>query len=133
MKILVPIMAAAATLSLGAAEPSIQWRVADTNLADYFDVRGKRAVLRADLRQRITWAQYNLVTDASFNEFQLIVCRRALADFGPMLRQQTLKLFHDSLSLFGVLGLDRPFDDGDALRGHYQPVFAQQAWYKRVS
>jgi chemotaxis protein methyltransferase CheR len=103
------------------------------NLADFFDVRGKRAVLQAHLRNRITWAQYNLVTDASFNEFQLILCRRALADFGPLLRQQTLKLFHDSLALFGVLGLDRELDDEDALRRCYQPVFAHQAWYKRIA
>jgi len=104
-----------------------------SNLIDYFDVKGKRAMLRPHLRNRITWAQYNLVTDASFNEFQLILCRRALPDFGPMLRQQTLKLFHDSLSLFGVLGLDRELGEGDALYPHYQAVFAHQPWYKRIA
>ena len=57
------------------------------NLADYFDVEDQRAVLRPDLLDCITWAEYKLVTDASFNEFELIVCRRALADFGPPLRQ----------------------------------------------
>lgn len=103
------------------------------NLADCFEIHGKRAVLIPQLRNRITWAQYNLVTDASFNEFQLILCRRALADFGPVLRQQTLTLFHDSLSLFGVLGLDRELDDGDALSANYAAVFAHQPWYKRIA
>ncbi|NHZ65414.1 chemotaxis protein [Massilia sp. CCM 8694] len=102
-------------------------------LTDYFDVRGKRAVLLPALRSRITWAQYNLVTDASFNEFQLIVCRRALADFGPVLRQRALRLFHDSLALFGVLGIDRELAPGDTLAASYRPVFAHQAWYKRVA
>jgi len=102
-------------------------------LADYFEIKGGRAVLKSALRNRITWAQYNMVTDASFNEFQLIVCRRALADYGPVLRQKTLKLFHDSLSLFGVLGLDREFDRSDQIADNYQPVFAHQPWYKRVS
>ena len=101
-------------------------------LAGYFDVKGKRALLRADLRSRITWAQYNLVTDASFNEFQLIVCPRALADFGPALRHKTLNLFHDSLSLFGMLGLDRPLDDSDPLHAKYVPLFANLPWYKRI-
>jgi chemotaxis protein methyltransferase CheR len=101
-------------------------------LSDYFDVQGKRAVLLPALRSRITWAQYNLVTDASFNEFQLIVCRHALADFGPLLRQRVLRLFHDSLALFGVLGIDRELAPDDTLAASYQPVFAQQAWYKRV-
>ncbi|SHG67589.1 protein-glutamate O-methyltransferase CheR [Massilia sp. CF038] len=103
------------------------------NLADYFETHGKRAVLQPGLRSRITWAQYNMVTDASFNEFQLILCRHALADFGPVLRQQTLKLFHDSLALFGVLGLDREMDDGDVLRGSYQQIAAHHSWYKRIS
>jgi chemotaxis protein methyltransferase CheR len=103
------------------------------NLSAYFDIHGKRAVLKPYLRSRITWAQYNLVTDASFNEFQLIVCLRALADFGPLLRHKTLKLFHDSLSLFGVLGLDRELDDGDPLLESYTALFAHQSWYKRIA
>ena len=104
-----------------------------TNLAGYFDIRGKRAVLKDELRKRITWAQYNLVTDASFNEFQLILCRRALADFGPALRHTALALFHDSLARFGVLGLDRELDEGDWLCASYAPVFAHQPWYKRIA
>ena len=103
------------------------------NLATYFDIDGKRAVLKAHLRKRITWAQYNLVTDASFNEFQLILCRRALADFGPVLRQKTLALFHDSLALFGVLGLDRELDASDVLRASYAALFTHQPWYKRIA
>lgn len=102
-------------------------------LLDYFEVTGERAVLRADLRSRITWAQYNLVTDASFNEFEMILCPRAMADFGPVLRGRTLRLFHDSLALFGVLGLDREFDAGDPLGVLYQPVFPKQSWYKRTA
>ena len=102
-------------------------------LLDYFEVDGERAVLRADLRNRITWAQYNLVTDASFNEFEMILCPRAMADFGPVLRGRTLRLFHDSLALFGVLGLDREFDAGDPLGALYQPLFSGQSWYKRIA
>jgi chemotaxis protein methyltransferase CheR len=103
------------------------------DLAGYFDVRGGRAVLIPSLRSRITWAQYNMVTDASFNEFQVIICQHALPDFGPLLRQRVLRLFHDSLSLFGVLGLDRQIADGDPLADSYQPVFPHQPWYKRIA
>lgn len=103
------------------------------NFDDYFEVDGDEAVLAAHLRSRINWAQYNLVTDASFNEFQLIVCRRALPDFGPVLRRRVLRLFHDSLSRFGVLGIDREFDEGDPFAANYQAVFPHQGWYKRVA
>ncbi|MEN3274903.1 MAG: chemotaxis protein methyltransferase CheR [Massilia sp.] len=101
-------------------------------LADYFEVRDGRAFLLPRLRARITWAGYNLVTDASFNEFQAIICQRALADFGPMLRQRVLRLFHESLSRFGVLGIDREMAPGDAHAAAYQPLLGQLPWYRRV-
>jgi chemotaxis protein methyltransferase CheR len=102
-------------------------------LADYFTVHGGRAVLLPALRGHITWAQYNLVTDASFNEFNLIACQRALPDFGPLLRQRVLQLFHHSLVPFGTLGLDRELDPAEPLARDYQPLCPGQPWYKRVN
>lgn len=101
-------------------------------LADYFEVSDGRARLLPRLRERITWLQYCLVTDGSFNEFHAIVCCRALPDFGPVLRQRVLRLFRDSLALFGVLGIDRELAPGDAAAGDYHPLFEDGAWYKRV-
>ncbi|MGW8392982.1 CheR family methyltransferase [Pseudoduganella sp. HUAS MS19] len=102
-------------------------------LADYFNVHGGRAILVPSLRSHITWAQYNLVTDASFNEFNLIACQRALPDFGPLLRQRVLQLFHDSLVPFGSLGLDRELEPAEPLAGYYQLLAPGQPWYKRVA
>jgi len=104
-------------------------------LIDYFDVsdHGTRAVLKPQLAGRITWAQYNLVTDASFNEFHMILGQRALPDFGPALRRRVLQLFDDSLAPFGLLALDRDLDDHDPLARHYKPVLAHQPWYKRIA
>jgi chemotaxis protein methyltransferase CheR len=105
-------------------------------LLDFFEIEdgddGQCARLRADLRRRITWSQYSLVTDASFNEFQAIVCCHALGDFGPVLRQRVLRLFHDSLARFGVLCLDRPLSVADAYAGTYQAIEGDRPWYKRV-
>jgi len=101
-------------------------------LASWFDIEDGRARLQAPLRRRITWSQYSLVTDASFNEFQAILCCNALADFGPVLRQRVLRLFHDSLARFGVLCLDRPLSVTDAYAGTYQAVEGDRCWYKRV-
>jgi len=104
-------------------------------LLDYFEVNpeGTRAVLAPRLRQRITWAQYNLVTDASFNEFHMILGQRALPDFGPALRRRVLQLFDDSLAPFGMLALDREFDQHDAVARHYRAVLPPQPWYKRIA
>ena len=101
-------------------------------LSDYFEVANGEARLLPRLRERITWAQYSLVTDASFNEFHGIICRRALPDFGPLLRQRVLRLFRDSLSLFGVLGLDRERAPTDAGAADYQSLYEDGGWYKRV-
>ncbi|WP_288380063.1 CheR family methyltransferase [uncultured Massilia sp.] len=101
-------------------------------LADYFEVANGEARLLPRLRERITWAQYSLVTDASFNEFHGIICRRALPDFGPVLRQRVLRLFRDSLSLFGVLGLDRALAATDAGVEDYQLLSEDGGWYKRI-
>jgi chemotaxis protein methyltransferase CheR len=102
------------------------------NLAAYFEVRDGMARLQPQLRRRITWSQYSLVTDASFNEFQAILCGQALADFGPVLRQRVLRLFHDSLARFGVLCLDRPLAVSDTHAGAYQAIEGDRPWYKRV-
>jgi chemotaxis protein methyltransferase CheR len=104
-------------------------------LIDYFDVGadGLHAVLKPHLASRITWAQYNLVTDASFNEFQMILGHRALPDFGPLLRKRVLQLFDDSLAPFGMLALDQPLDDHDPLARHYKPLLAHHTWYKRIA
>jgi chemotaxis protein methyltransferase CheR len=106
------------------------------DLLAFFDIEdgadGQCARLRAGLRRRITWSQYSLVTDASFNEFQAILCCHALGDFGPVLRQRALRLFHDSLARFGVLCLDRQLSVADAYAGTYQAIEGERPWYKRV-
>jgi chemotaxis protein methyltransferase CheR len=76
------------------------------SLADYLEAEPDeegRLVFRPELGRNIIWAQYNLATDATFNEFQLIVCRGALSDLRPAMRQRALKLFHESLAVFGYL------------------------------
>jgi chemotaxis protein methyltransferase CheR len=106
------------------------------DLLDFFEIEdgadGRQVRLRADLRRRITWSQYSLVTDASFNEFQAILCCHALGDFGPVLRQRVLRLFHDSLARFGVLCLDHQMSVADAYAGTYQAIEGDRPWYKRV-
>jgi chemotaxis protein methyltransferase CheR len=72
-------------------------------LADYLVQRGDRYEFVPRLGANIIWAQSDLSTDTSFNEFQLIVCRKTLAEFGLPLRRRTLAVFGDSMAPFGVL------------------------------
>jgi chemotaxis protein methyltransferase CheR len=57
------------------------------------------------LRSRVYFAQYNIATDASFNEFQLIVCRGLLSSLEEWLRRRAVRLFRESLCRNGFLAL----------------------------
>lgn len=103
------------------------------DFADYCHEDCGKAVFNAELRANVIWAQYNLVTDASFNEFQLIVCRNALPDFGSALHRRTLQLFHDSMPVFGILSVD----SNEGLReapivSRYKAIAEGQGLYRRV-
>lgn len=107
------------------------------SLADYLEAEPDeegRLVFRPELGRNIIWAQYNLATDATFNEFQLIVCRSALADLRPALRQRALRLFHESLAVFGYLSVQT--DDALAQLPDdvaFKAVHVESGLYRRVA
>jgi chemotaxis protein methyltransferase CheR len=76
-----------------------------SSLSTYFTITGRIARLRRELLRNVTWAQHNLVTDASFNDFHLIVCRNVLIYFRPILQQRAHRLFYESLVRSGFLAL----------------------------
>jgi chemotaxis protein methyltransferase CheR len=73
--------------------------------ARWYKTRDDRAVLAPELRRNISFAQHNLATDQSFNEFHLIVCRNVLIYFNRSLQERVHRLLYDSLIRFGFLGL----------------------------
>ncbi len=77
------------------------------NFSDYYAAKHDGAILREFLRDNIVWAPHNLATDASFNEFQLILCRNVLIYFNHRLQERVLRLLNDSLAVGGILGLGR--------------------------
>jgi len=102
-------------------------------LADYVDTGGGQGTFSEKIRDNVTWAQYNLATDASFNEFQLIVCRHALSDFDISLQRRTLQLFYDSMPLFGILSVgERTAIAGPPFVVCYKTLSAQHGLYRRV-
>ncbi len=57
------------------------------------------------LKQKMIAAMHNLVSDRSFNEFQLIFCRNVLIYFDKILQDKVFHLFDDSLEKLGFLVL----------------------------
>jgi len=76
-------------------------------LSDYYTVSGRSARFSRSLQSNVTWAHHNLVTDASFNDFHLIVCANVLIYFRPTLQERAHRLFYDSLVRSGYLALGK--------------------------
>jgi chemotaxis protein methyltransferase CheR len=76
-----------------------------SQLSDYYAVSGSLARFNRSLQKNITWAEHNLVTDASFNDFHLILCTNVLIYFRPALQQRVHRLLHESLVRSGFLVL----------------------------
>lgn len=75
--------------------------------SEYYTASYGNVILRPALRERIVFGEHNLVTDGSFNEFNVIICRNVLIYFNQTLQNQVHQLFYNSLCKFGILGLGK--------------------------
>lgn len=76
-------------------------------LSDYYTAAYDAVRLDRALLNNAVLSQHNLVTDGSFAEVHVVLCRNVLIYFGARLQERVLGLFHDSLVPFGYLGLGR--------------------------
>ncbi|MFZ6875983.1 CheR family methyltransferase [Undibacterium sp. Di27W] len=105
------------------------------SLGDYFHEENGRLILKHDFQKNLIWSQFSLVTDTSFNEFELISCRNALASFGVALRNRALRLFAASLTPFGMLDADLASSNGNNgskinMAWHYQAISHEYGLYR---
>lgn len=75
------------------------------NFSDYYSANYSLGKLNEELRSKIIFSSHNLVTDNSFNEFQLILCRNVIIYFDRPLQNKVFQLFDNSLEKFGYLAL----------------------------
>jgi chemotaxis protein methyltransferase CheR len=73
--------------------------------SDYYTAAYDRVILKSSLRENVLFAQHNLASDSSFNEFQVILCRNVMIYFNTQLQAHVHHLLHQSLVMFGVLGM----------------------------
>ncbi|MDD5035836.1 MAG: protein-glutamate O-methyltransferase CheR [Methylococcaceae bacterium] len=101
--------------------------------SEYYQAGHGHVVMRADLSKNIVWAQHNLVTDASFNEFHLILCRNVMIYFNASLQERVHRLLYDSLAKDGLLVLGR--QESLQLTPHescYQALDSRERIYQRI-
>src|SRR5947199_9721459 len=97
------------------------------SFSEYYVADGDRVVFQPSLADNIVFAQHNLVTDRSFNEFHVILCRNVMIYFDRDLQEHVHKLLYESLTHFGVRG--RGSRETLELSGHraaYEPLAAPE-------
>lgn len=75
------------------------------SLTGYFHARYDSLIINKSLKENITFANYNLVTDGVFGEMHLILCRNVLIYFDKSLQNKVLSRFYESLNHKGFLAL----------------------------
>ena len=101
------------------------------DFSTYYTANYSLAKLNDELREKIVFSTHNLVSDTSFNEFQLILCRNVLIYFDRELQSKVFTLFDQSLDTFGYLALgtkESMFEK--SLNEKYKKVGTQKIWRK---
>ena len=101
--------------------------------SEYYVAKYDYAIFRPSLRENVVFAQHNLVTDASFNQFNVIFCRNVLIYFNNALQERVQKLFLDSLETFGILGLGKKETiKYSSVTDNYEVIDQEERLYRRV-
>jgi chemotaxis protein methyltransferase CheR len=100
---------------------------------DYFTADAESAVFLRQLRDNVVFGTHNLVSDASFNEFHVILCRNVMIYFQRELQERVHRLFYDSLVTLGYLGLGR----SEAVRfttlaSSYEAIDARERIFRKI-
>jgi len=75
------------------------------SFSEYYTAKYDGALFSPALQRNVVFSQHNLVTDRSFAEFNVILCRNVLIYFDRALQTRVHGLFYDSLVHFGILAL----------------------------
>jgi chemotaxis protein methyltransferase CheR len=77
------------------------------------------------------FSTHNLVSDFSFNEFQLILCRNTLIYFERDLQAKVFRLFDYSLENFGYLALgSKESIRFSPIAARYRQIGKEKIWRK---
>jgi chemotaxis protein methyltransferase CheR len=103
------------------------------DFSGYYSARYGHAKMSKSLHRGVLFSSHNLVTDASFNEFHLILCRNVMIYFNLELQARVHGLLFESLRRLGTLCLGR----GEVLRGSphegaFDVISASERIFQRI-
>lgn len=105
-----------------------------SEFSSYYTAQYNWVKFDESLSQRMILATHNLVSDRSFNEFQLIICRNVLIYFDKILQDKVFRLFDQSLESLGYLALGSK----ETLRfssvvSHYRQLENKEKIWRKIS
>ena len=101
--------------------------------SEYYLAKYDGAQFQRSLVENVVFAQHNLVSDRSFNEFNVIVCRNVMIYFDRALQDRVHRLFYESLAMFGVLALGaKESIKFSPVEDRYEDLDANERVYKKV-
>ena len=103
------------------------------SFSEYYVAKYDGALFSPSLQRNVVFSQHNLVTDRSFAEFNVILCRNVLIYFDRELQARVHGLFHESLVHLGILCLGSK----ESLRlsqyeDNYEELSAADRIYRKV-
>jgi chemotaxis protein methyltransferase CheR len=75
------------------------------DFSEYYTANYGQAKFNQDLSLKLIFSTHNLVSDRSFNEFDLILCRNVLIYFNKDLQERVFQLFDESMGRLAYLAL----------------------------
>lgn len=101
------------------------------DFSSYYSANYSLAKFDEDLKHKMIFSTHNLVSDCSFNEFQLILCRNVMIYFDRPLQYNVLQLFDQSLENLGYLALGtKETIDFSPISAKYKRIETEKVWRK---
>lgn len=103
----------------------------EKDFSHYYTAHYGLAKFGEELLEKMVFSQHNLVSDRSFNEFDLILCRNVLIYFDKDLQERALELFDGSLSKLGYLALGtKETIKFSSMQSRFQQLQKEKIWKK---
>ncbi|MDT4953899.1 MAG: chemotaxis protein methyltransferase CheR [Acidobacteriota bacterium] len=101
--------------------------------SDYYTAHYDNVIFHPSLKTNVVFAEHNLATDGSFNEFHVILCRNVMIYFNKALQERVHNLIYESLSMFGIFGLGNKESLKFTPReGFYEKLDSRDKLYRKV-
>ena len=101
------------------------------DFSDYYTANYSHVKFADFLKKSVIYSTHNLVSDGSFNEFQLIICRNVLIYFNKDLQERVFNLFNNSIENLGFLALgSKETIRYSNIFKKYQQIKSERIWRK---